>query len=236
MLQPIVMDFMHPGAGSAFLASAILGGLLGGLLAGLGSICAAYLFARKLFRSKILDLARREIKEPLAEYMEWLTAVAGEFSLWRTDLLPAFLADSTKDLSELNRMRKLFVDRRNSQWLTKLEEYDTILHKFNPVIKAMWFRQADIGEGFHTVFRSLEADPSEAVKAGDRIEALAFEQLQLLSDFLYQLQYECLRSVAASKPRVPKDLIKPRIVRTSFGRIRLVVPKVFDGSLVNKGS
>ena len=56
-------------------------------------------------------------------------------------------------------------------------------------------------------------------------EGLAFEQGQLVSDFLYHLQYECLRSVATARPRTPKDIIKPRIVRTVLGRIRVVTPK-----------
>lgn len=162
---------------------------------------------------------------PLSGYMEWLTTVSGEFALWKTDLLSAYIPDSSQDQFELNRMRKLFVDQRNQFWLSKLEEYDTLLEKFNPAIKAMWFRQMELHQTFSKVFKSLESDPPEAVNAGERIEALAFEQGQLVTDFLYHLQYECLRSVATAKPRAPKNIIKPRIVRTAMGRIKVVLPK-----------
>jgi hypothetical protein len=224
MLQKAVMDFLQDNAGGVFLLSGVVGGLVGGLLAGFAAAVATYIFSRKLFKSKILDHARREIKEPLGAYMEWLTNVAGEFSLWKADLLPAFLSDSTRDIQELNRMRRLFVDQRNSLWLSKLEEYDTLLHKFNPVIRGMWFRQMEINECFNQVFRCLESDPPEALQAGEKIETLAFEQCQLTTDFLYQLQYECLRTVAARKRRMPRDQVKPRIVRTHFGRIKLMIP------------
>ena len=210
-----------------FLASAVIGGLLGSLLGGLASAWAAYAFARHMFRNKVLDHARKEIKAPLGAYMEWLTTVSGEFALWKTELLPSFLADSGQDQFELNRMRKLFVDQRNTLWVARLEEYDAILPKFSSAIKAMWIRQTEISESFDHIFRNLEVDPPEAVNAGERIETLAFEQGQLVSDFLYQLQYECLRSVAKRKPRIPRDLVKPRIIRTSFGQVRLVSPKEF---------
>ena len=199
--------------------------LIGALVGGLASALVTYAFARNFFRSKVLDFARREIKEPLSAYAEWLTALAGEFSLWKNDLLPAYLGESSQDQFELNRMRKLFVDQRNTMWFAKLEEYEVLLAKFKSVIKALWIRQTELGEGFHQVFKYLETDPPEAVKAGARIETLAFEQTQLVIDLLYQLQYECLRTVASGKPRAPKDLVKPRIVRMSFGRIRLVSPQ-----------
>lgn len=210
-----------------FLASAIVGGLVGSLIGGLASAWAAYTFAQRMFRNKVLDHARKEIKAPLGAYMEWLTTVSGEFALWKTELLPSFLADSGQDQFELNRMRKLFVDQRNALWLARLEEYDAILPSFSPAIKSMWIRQTEISESFDQIFRTLESDPPEAVRAGERIETLAFEQGQLVSDFLYQVQYECLRSVAKRKPRTPRDLVKPRIIRTSFGQVRLVSPKEF---------
>jgi hypothetical protein len=208
-----------------FLTAALMGGLVGALVGGLGAAGTAYFFSRRLFKSKVLDNARKDIKGPLSGYMEWLTTVSGEFSLWKTDLLPAYIPDSAQDQFELNRMRKLFVDQRNQLWLSKLEEYDTLLAKFNPAIKAMWFRQMELHEGFSKVFKALESDPPEAVKAGERIETLAFEQGQLVSDFLYHLQYECLRSVATARPRTPKEVAKPRIVRTALGRIKVVLPK-----------
>lgn len=214
------------GAGeSVFLTAVVVGALLGSLIGGLASVTTAYVFSRRLFKSKVLDNARKDIKGPLSAYMEWLTTVSGEFALWKTDLLPAYIPDSSQDQFELNRMRKLFVDQRNQLWLSKLEEYDTLLEKFNPAIKAMWFRQMELHEAFTKVFKSLESDPPEAVKAGEKIEGLAFEQGQLVSDFLYHLQYECLRSVATARPRAPKDVVKPRIVRTALGRIKVMMPK-----------
>jgi hypothetical protein len=207
--------------GAVFLAAALVGGLLGG--------CAAaviyYAFSRRLFKAGVMDEARKDIKGPLTGYMEWLTTVSGEFALWKTDLLPAFIPDSDQDQFELNRMRKLFVDQRNQLWLNKLEEYDTLLGKFNPAIKAMWMRQMELHEAFSRVFKHLETDPPEAVRTGERIAELAFEQCQLVSDFLYHLQYECLRAVATARPRIPKEIVKPRIVRTALGGIRVVSPQ-----------
>jgi hypothetical protein len=221
---PHLYGFLSESGESVFLGAAIVGGVLGSLIGGLAAAVTTYLFSQRLFKSKVLDNARKDIKGPLSAYMEWLTTVSGEFALWKTDLLPAYLPDSSQDQFELNRMRKLFVDQRNQLWLSKLEEYDTLLEKFNPAIKAMWFRQMELHEGFSMVFKSLESDPPEAVKAGERIESLAFEQGQLVSDFLYHLQYECLRSVATARPRTPKNIVKPRIVRTALGRIRVVTP------------
>lgn len=211
----------------AFLASAVLGGLVGSLAGGMASAWFAYAFARRLFRNQVLDHARKELKAPLGAYMEWLATVSGEFAVWKSELLPSFLPDSGQDQFELNRMRKLFVDQRNSLWMARLEEYDAILPSFASVSKAMWIRQTEIAGNFDRVFLNLETDPPEAAKAGERLETLAFEQGQLVSDFLYQLQYECLRSVARRKPRSPRDQVKPRIVRTSLGRVRLVSPKEY---------
>lgn len=223
--MPIPHPFAFlPGGESLFWNAAVVGGLLGSLFGGLAAVITAHAFSRKLFKSKVLDNARKDIKAPLSSYMEWLTTVAGEFALWKTDLLPAYLPDSAQDQFELNRMRKLFVDQRNQLWLSKLEEYDTLLEKFNPAIKAMWFRQMEIHESFTRVFKAMETDPPEAVASGERIENLAFEQGQLVSDFLYHLQYECLRSVATARPRMPKNVVKPRIVRTVLGRIKVVLP------------
>ncbi|MDB5102691.1 MAG: hypothetical protein JWP91_380 [Fibrobacteres bacterium] len=222
---PHILGFLAgPGEG-VFMTAALMGGLIGSLIGGLAAAITSYIFSQRLFKSKVLDNARKDIKGPLSAYMEWLTTVSGEFALWKTDLIPAYIQDSAQDQFELNRMRKLFVDQRNQLWLSKLEEYDTLLEKFNPAIKAMWFRQMELHEGFSKVFKTLESDPPEAVKAGERIEGLAFEQGQLVSDFLYHLQYECLRSVATAKPRTPKNILKPRIVRTALGRIKVVSPR-----------
>jgi hypothetical protein len=225
---PHILGFLAGPGETVFLTAALLGGLIGSLIGGLAAAITAYLFSQRLFKSKVLDNARKDIKGPLSSYMEWLTTVSGEFALWKTDLIPAYIPDSAQDQFELNRMRKLFVDQRNQLWLSKLEEYDTLLEKFNPAIKEMWFRQLELHEGFSKVFKSLESDPPEAVKAGEKIESLAFEQGQLVSDFLYHLQYECLRSVATAKPRMPKTIVKPRIIRTALGRIRVVTPMDSD--------
>lgn len=225
MFIPLLSAFTPGDWNNGFLGTALFGGLVGSLMGGMAAAITTYLFSRKLFKSKVLDNARKDIKIPLSAYMEWLTSVSGEFALWKTDLIPAYLPDSAQDQFELNRMRKLFVDQRNQFWLAKLEEYDTLLEKFNPAIKEMWFRQMELQDGFSRVFKTLESDPPEAVKAGERIETLAFEQVQLVSDFLYHLQYECLRSIASARPRTPKNIIKPRIVRTALGRIRVVTPK-----------
>ena len=224
MIYPQFLSLFAEPGGSLFLASALIGGVFGSLIGGFAAAVFTYAFSQKLFKSKVLDNARKDIKGPLGAYIEWLTTVSGEFALWKTDLLPAYIADSSQDQFELNRMRKLFVDQRNQLWLSKLEEYDTLLEKFNPAIKAMWFRQMELHEAFSKVFKTLESDPPDAVKTGERIESLAFEQSQLVSDFLYHLQYECLRSVATARPRMPKEIIKPRIVRTALGRIKVLVP------------
>jgi hypothetical protein len=222
----IALDHALEGPGATvFFSSALLGALLGSLIGGLFAAWAAYTFGRRLFKHRVLDHARQDIKEPLGAYMEWLAAVSGEFSLWHTTLLPSYVPDSPQDEYELNRMRKLFVDQRNSLWFSKLEEYDTLLAKFNPAIKAIWIRQGELNEGFNRIFRLIESDPPEAARLGEKMGEKAFEQTQLVSDFLYQLQYECLRAVASRKPRAPKDLVKPRIVRTPFGRIRVVAPE-----------
>jgi hypothetical protein len=211
--------------GAPFLAAIVLGVLLGTLIGGIATASAAYAFALRMFRNQVLDHARKEIKGPLGAYAEWLTAVSGEFALWKADLLPSFLPDSGQDQFELNRMRKLFVDQRNAQWIARLEEYDAILPAFAPAITALWVRQTEIAQAFDAVFRNLEADPPEAVRAGGRLETLAFEQTQLVSDFLHQLQYECLRAVARRKPRAPGNLVKPRMVRTRFGTVQIASPR-----------
>ncbi len=226
------MTFVHDlsvltGTGErVFFLSAAVGALFGCLVGGMATLFVTYFFARRLFKSKILDQARQEISIPLSAYREWLTMVAGEFALWNTELLPAYLSESAQDQFELNRMRKLYVDPRNTLWLAKLEEYDTMLAKFNPSIKSMWTQQQEINDRFSHVFINLEKNPPEAVKAGKRLETLAFEQGQLVSDFLYHLQYECLRSVATSRPSMPNVLIKPRIIRTGIGKIRIISPKL----------
>jgi hypothetical protein len=222
------LSFLAGPQSTLFIGSAGLGALAGCLVGGLATILISNIFARRLFKSQVLDQARRDIAGSLSAYQEWLTTVSGEFALWKLELLSAYISDSGHDQFELNRMRKLFVDQRNVLWLTKLEEYDTLLGKFNPAIKAMWIRQMELHDGFSRVFKNLESDPNQTVKAGERIETLAFEQGQLVSDFLYHLQYECLRSIATAKPRSPKIIIKPRIIRTALGRIRLVTPKNID--------
>lgn len=202
----------------AFLAAALIGGLSGGLAASL----ASHALARRLFKFKVLHNARKEINGAVSAYLEWLSSVSGAFAFWKTDLLPAYVPDSPQDEFELNRMRVLFVDQRGQFWLSKLEEYDAILGKFSQAIKALWTRQMEIQHGFADVFKCMESDPPMAVKAGERIENLAFEQIQLLTDFMYHLQFECLRSVAGGRPRAPVDITRPRIVRTALGRIRVI--------------
>ena len=134
MVFPQFPGFLDGPAGSVFLSAALMGGLIGSLIGGLAAVITSYIFSQRLFKSKVLDNARKDIKVPLSAYMEWLTTVSGEFALWKTDLLPAYLPESAQDQIELNRMRKLFVDQRNQLWLSKLEEYDTLLEKFNPAI------------------------------------------------------------------------------------------------------
>lgn len=225
MVNPsILSNLLH--AESTLAASAILGALAGALVGGLTSAWAAYALALRMFRNQVLDQARKEIRGPMGLYLEWLTAVSADFALWKADLIPAYLPDSGKDQYELNRMRKLYVDPRNTLWLSRLEEYDAILPRFRQVIKELWIRQAALNRGFDTVFRNLETDPPEAMKAGEHLESMAFEQIQLVSDFLHQLQYECLRSIATRHPRPPRDIVKPRIIRTAFGRIKVVSPAV----------
>jgi hypothetical protein len=210
--------------GEVFLASAFLGALAGCLAGGLATAWGAHALARRMFRNHVLDHARKELKGPLADYSEWLASVHGSFAMWKLDLLPAYLPDSGQDQFELNRMRRLFVDQRNALWIDRLEEYDAILPNLAPAVKDLWMRQGGIAECFDAVFRHIESDPPEAAKAGERLEALAFEQGQLVSDLIYHLQYECLRDIAARKPRVPGDLVKPRLIRTGSGKVRVASP------------
>jgi hypothetical protein len=220
-MAPSLALFPTGPSGSAFLASALMGGLFGGTFGAL----LAYHFSRRLFRSQVMRAALEDIRGPLSAYAEWLATVSGEFSLWKGDLLPAFLPDSERDQFELNRMRKLFVDQRSQRWSDKLEEYDTLLARFGAAAGALRVRQAGLHQAFADAFKNLEADPPEAARIGGRIESLAFEQMQLVSDFLYHLQYECLRPIADARPRAPRHVSKPRIVRTAFGKIKVVAPK-----------
>lgn len=221
MMTPYLSLWPSDRSGSVFLSAALMGGMSGGL----GGAALAYFFSRRLFRSQVMREALQEIRGPMSSYMDWLETVSGEFSLWKADLLPAFVPDSPQDQFELNRMRKLFVDRRSQRWLDVLEAYDTLLARFTPAVNAIWSRQAELHEAFSRIFKNLESDPPEAARGGQLIENLAFEQNQLVSDFLYHLQYECLKPVASARPRKPKAPIKARIVRTAWGRIKVVGPK-----------
>lgn len=221
MMTPYLSLWPSDRSGSVFLSAALMGGMSGGL----GGAALAYFFSRRLFRSQVMREALQEIREPMSSYMDWLETVSGEFSLWKADLLPAFVPDSPQDQFELNRMRKLFVDRRSQRWLDVLEAYDTLLARFTPAVNAIWSRQAELHEAFSRIFKNLESDPPEAARGGQLIENLAFEQNQLVSDFLYHLQYECLKPAASARPRKPKAPIKARIVRTAWGRIKVVGPK-----------
>ena len=220
MVIPVFPSVLTGPEASVFLPAALAGGLAGGVAAAL----CAYGFSRRLFKSGVMREILGDVKPALSDYMEWLATVSGEFSLWKADLLPAFVPDSPRDQFELNRMRQLFVDQRHQRWLDQLEAYDTVLAKFTPAIKAIWLRQAGLMETFARVFRDLEADPPEAAQAGGLIENLAFEQNLLVSDLLYHWQYECLRPVASARPRSPKAVLKPRIMRTAWGRIKVILP------------
>lgn len=220
MGYPHFLDFPGGSMEGAFLAAALTGGMAGGLAAS----AASHFLAKRLFRCKVLDHARKDIKVSISAYMEWLATVSGSFAFWKTDLQPAYVPDSAQDQFELNRMRVLFVDQRGQLWLSKLEEYDALLGKFAHAVKDLWMRQVEIQHGFADVFRFMESDPPLAVQAGERIQNIAFDQVQLLADFLYLLQFECLRSVAGGKPRAPRDLTRPRIVLNFWGRIKVVRP------------
>ena len=189
----------------------------GTLLGGLASCLAAYVFARRLSRIRVLDRFRQEIKETLSAYVDWLGAVAGEFSLWKIHLLPCFLPYSEKDQFELSRMRQLYVDRRNAAWMAKLEEDDLILGKFQAPIRELWSRQSELGDHFILAFKYLESDPPEAARAGEKLEAMAFEQSQAVSDFRYQLQYECLRGLATGYPPAAREPLRIPMPRNTVG-------------------
>jgi hypothetical protein len=219
-----IQTVLAPG-GEALLASAFAGAMAGCLAGGLATAWASHALARRMFRNQVLDHARKELKGPLTDYSEWLAAVHGSFAFWKADLLPAYLPDSGQDQFELNRMRKLFVDQRSALWIARLEEYDAILPNLAPAVKELWMRQTRIAECFDAVFRNIESDPPEAAKAGERLESLAFEQGQLVSDLIYQLQFECLRAIASRKPRAPRDLVKPRLFRTGSGLVRVASPR-----------
>lgn len=201
-----------------------IGAAIGSAFTGILGLSGVWIMSKRLHRMRVLDHARRDLKGPVAEYIDWLHALGGEFPLWRQDLLPVFRADSPRDQFELNRMRKLFVDPRSSTWFARLEEYEGLLGKFSQVIQAIWHRQAEIGERFHRVLSRIGDQPAMALNAAEQIEALAFEQAQLASDFMDHLQYECLKSVIGRGPRSGIGPRKVKIVRTALGNIRLEEP------------
>lgn len=207
------------------LLGSLSGAMVGGVIAGIMTLAVSWRLAKRLHKMRVLDHARRELKAPLTAYIEWLHAVSSEFSQWRVDLIPHYRANHAKDQEQLNRMRALFVDVRNVSWFERLEEYDTLLGLFQKAIKAMWFRQTEIGMTFASVLENIESNPEETLLKAEKLETIAFEQSQLVSDFIYHLQYECLKSIATQKPRRPRDIRKPRIIRTAFGGIKVVQPE-----------
>jgi|GEM_PF-5290416 len=180
-----------------YFAGAVSGGLLSGAL----SLLGVWWMSKRLHRMRVLDHARRELKGPVGDYIEWLHALGAEFPAWRKGLIPSFQPGNNRDEYEINRMRKLFVDARSSAWFGKLEEYDFLLGKFSPVINAMWARQAEIGERFHRVLSRIGQWPQLSIEAAEQLEGFAFEQAQLASVFIGQVQSECLKSVVGGKRR-----------------------------------
>jgi hypothetical protein len=199
------------------LAGMFAGLLIGGFL----TIWVAYRLSRRVFRTRVLELARRELREPLHGYMDWLNSVSAEFSIWKSTLLPTFVAESSRDQVELNRMRKLFVDPRNTVWMQRLEEFDAVLGRFRDAVNGLWRRQMLISEHFNTLFQAIDGDAAESVARAESLEDLSFDQAQLVADFLYHLQYESLKGVADSPPKRTGFHRSARIRRTRFGRIEL---------------
>ncbi len=211
------MPSSHPMAG-------FIGAVLGSALTGAIGLTGVWIMSKRLHRMRVLEYARRDLKGPVAEYIDWLHTLGGEFPLWRQDLLPVYRSDSARDQFELNRMRKLFVDPRSSTWFARLEEYEGLFGKFSRVIQAIWHRQAEIGERFHRVLSRISDQPALALNAAEQIEVLAFEQAQLVSDFMEHLQFECLKSVVGQRPGRSIGPRKVKIVRTVLGNIRLEEP------------
>lgn len=205
------------------LMAAFLGGAL---LSGLFLAMAVHFYSLRIFRWRVLDEVRRELRDPLNRYVEWLHAVSAEFSVWKNGFLLRYAANNPLDQQELNRLRRLFIDARGQSWFNRLEEYEPVLGRFRKAAKELWIRQAQIHEQFHLVFRQLEQNPSAASESGHSLENLAFAQSQLVSDFLYHLQYECLKAVADSKPKAGRGVVKPRLERTFLGHIRVAEPLV----------
>lgn len=204
--------------------SSLVGALVGGTLTAVTGLIAMWILSKRLHRMRVLDHARRELRAPMVDYVDWLHALSGEFPLWRRELIPLYRPHLARDQHELNRLRRLFVDPRSSTWFARLDEYSILLDKFDTVVRTMWRQQADIGERFHRVLASIEEDPNAALKAAEELEEIAFEQAQLASEFMDHLQYECLKSVVGRKPRQADGKRKLRIERTSMGGIRLVQP------------
>jgi hypothetical protein len=212
--------------GTEHFACVLIGVFCGILSAGIFMAAAVHLYSRRLFRWRVLDEVRRELRDPLMDYVDWLHEVSAQSSAWKGSLMQSFAALGARDPHEVNRLRRLFIDPRSQAWFDRLEEYETVLGRFRNAVKELWIRQVQIQEHFNSVLRLLESSPTEAAEFGRILEHLAFEQSQLVSDFLYHLQYECLKSVADAAPKSVKKARgkKTRLERTSMGRIRPVSP------------
>ncbi len=214
---PELIGSLDPSAFWGGLAGMLAGLILGGFL----TIWVAYRLSRRVFRTRVLEMARRELREPLHAYMDWLNSVSAEFSIWKSTLLPTFIAESNRDQVELNRMRKLFVDPRNTVWMQRLEEFDAVLGRFRDAVNGLWRRQILISEHFDALFHAIDTDAAESVSRAESLEDIAFDQAQLVGDFLYHLQYESLQGIADSPPKHTGIRRTARIRRTRFGRIEL---------------
>lgn len=204
--------------------AALVSGLVSSVLTSLLALAAVWFMSKRLHRMRVLDHARRELRPPMVDYVDWLHALNGEFPLWRRELIPLYRPHLARDQNELNRLRRLFVDPRSSTWFARLNEYGPMLEKFDAVIATMWRQQADIGERFHRVLTGIEADPEASLRAAEELEVIAFEQAQLVAEFMEHLQYECLKSVIGRKPLRTDAQRKLRIERTSLGGIRMAQP------------
>jgi hypothetical protein len=193
----------------------LIGFFCGILITGALFALIVHLYSMRMFRWRILDEVRRELRDPLTAYVDWLHAVSAEFSIWKAGLLPGFAAHNAHDQYELNRLRRLFVDPRGQSWFSRLEEYEPVLGRFRKSAKDLWLRQAQIHEQFQRIFHLLDQNPRAASEAGHWLENLAFEQSQSVSQFVYHMQYECLKSVADSRSKVLKQRAKPQPVVVS---------------------
>ncbi len=201
--ENLALDLIHHLA-LPYIICLISGLFCGVLLAGAVFAATSHFYSLRIFRWQILDEIRRELRNPMAAYVEWLHAVSAEFSVWKNDFLPHFMPENARDRYELNRLRSLYVDPRGQLWSHRLEEYAPVLQKFQRELAKLKIRQTQIHGDFYAVFQFLDQHPPMAVEPAQRLENLAFEQSQLVGEFMHRLQHDFLTAISAPHPHATK--------------------------------